>query len=127
MTRRLAMRRIVLPQAARVIVPPLGNEFNNMLKTTSLAAFIGVYELFLDADVHYSATFKPTEIFGAVAVWYLVLTGLWSIVQSRIERKLGRSDREEGVASVRFRDRLFGMRKPAPLDPDAPTLRIDHA
>src|SRR5262245_25716735 len=61
MTYRLAMRRIVLPQAARVIVPPLGNEFNNMLKTTSLLFFIGVYELFGDADVHYSTTFQPVE------------------------------------------------------------------
>ena len=41
----LAMRRIMLPQAARVIVPPLGNEFNNMLKTTSIASVIGVAEL----------------------------------------------------------------------------------
>jgi polar amino acid transport system permease protein len=96
MTHRLAMRRIVLPQAARVIVPPLGNEFNNMLKTTSLLAFIGVYELFLDADVHYSTTFKPVEYFSAVAVWYLVLTTLWSLIQVQIERKLGASEREEG-------------------------------
>jgi polar amino acid transport system permease protein len=57
----LAMRRIVLPQAARVIVPPLGNEFNNMLKTTSLLAFIGVTELFQDAEIHYSQNFKPVE------------------------------------------------------------------
>src|SRR5438270_6739548 len=41
----LAMRRIVLPQAARVIIPPLGNEFNNMLKNTSLLFAIGVYEI----------------------------------------------------------------------------------
>ncbi len=46
----LAMRRIVLPQAARVIVPPLGNEFNNMMKTTSLVFTIGVYEMFADAE-----------------------------------------------------------------------------
>jgi polar amino acid transport system permease protein len=96
MTRQLAMRRIILPQAARVIVPPLGNEFNNMLKTTSLLAFIGVYELFLDADVHYSTTFKPVEYFSAVAVWYLLLTTLWSLIQVQIERKLGASEREEG-------------------------------
>ena len=44
-----AMRRIILPQAARVIVPPLGNEFNNMMKNTSLVFTIGVYELFADA------------------------------------------------------------------------------
>src|ERR671934_302595 len=80
MTYGLAMRRIVLPQAARVIVPPLGNEFNNMLKTTSLLAFIGVYELFEDADIHYSATFLPAEYFMAVAFWYLVLTTVWSLI-----------------------------------------------
>jgi polar amino acid transport system permease protein len=100
MTRQLAMRRIILPQAARVIVPPLGNEFNNMLKTTSLLAFIGVYELFLDADVHYSTTFKPVEYFSAVAVWYLLLTTLWSLIQVQIERKLGASEREEGESWV---------------------------
>ena len=71
MTSGLAMRRIVLPQAARVIVPPLGNEFNNMLKTTSLLAFIGLTELFQDAEIHYSQTFKPVEYFTAVAFWYL--------------------------------------------------------
>ena len=96
----LAMRRIVLPQAARVIVPPLGNEFNNMLKTTSLLAFIGVTELFQDAEIHYSQTFKPVEYFAAVAFWYLVLTSIWSLIQARIERKLTASDRgdELGLA-----------------------------
>jgi polar amino acid transport system permease protein len=93
MPQRLAMRRIVLPQAARVIVPPLGNEFNNMLKTTSLLAFIGVYELFLDADIHYSSTFKPSEYFAAVAFWYLVLTVVWSVIQAWIEGRLAASER----------------------------------
>jgi polar amino acid transport system permease protein len=88
MTRSLAMRRIVLPQAARVIVPPLGNEFNGMIKNTSLLAFIGVYEMFFDAEVHYSTTFKPVEYFLAVAFWYLVLTTIWSLIQVRIERRL---------------------------------------
>ena len=45
-------------------MPPLGNEFNNMLKTTSLLAFIGVRELFQDADIRYSSTFKPVEYFA---------------------------------------------------------------
>ena len=95
MTYGLAMRRVVLPQAARVIVPPLGNEFNGMIKNTSLLAFIGVYELFLDAEQGYSVTFKPTEYFIAVAFWYLVLTTIWGLVQVQIERKLGASDRPE--------------------------------
>src|SRR5439155_20597279 len=77
----LAMRRIVLPQAARVIIPPLGNEFNNMLKTTSLVAFIGVTELFQNAEIGYSESFKPVEYFAAVAFWYLVLTSVWSVIQ----------------------------------------------
>jgi polar amino acid transport system permease protein len=95
MTHGLAMRRIVLPQAARVIVPPLGNEFNNMMKTTSLLAFVGVYELFQDADVHYSTSFKPVEYFLAVAWWYLVLTGIWTVIQLQIERRLATSDRSD--------------------------------
>jgi polar amino acid transport system permease protein len=88
MTHGLAMRRIVLPQAARVIVPPLGNEFNNMMKTSSLLFFIGVYELFGDAEIRYSQTFKPVEYFTAVAFWYLVLTTVWSVIQTQIERRL---------------------------------------
>jgi len=98
MTYGLAMRRIVLPQAARVIVPPLGNEFNAMLKNTSLVFTIGVYEMFADAEIHYSTTFKPVEFFGAVAVWYLVLTGVWSVIQAQIERKLAVSERGEELS-----------------------------
>jgi polar amino acid transport system permease protein len=103
MTHRLAMRRIVLPQAARVIVPPLGNEFNNMLKTTSLLAVIGVRELFQDAEIGYSNTFKPVEYFLAVAFWYLVLTGVWSVIQAQIESRLAASERGDELS---FRERL---------------------
>ena len=97
MTSTLGMRRIVLPQAARVIIPPLGNEFNNMLKTTSLLAFIGVTELFQNAEIQYSQTFKPVEYFAAVAFWYLVLTTIWSLIQARIERKLAASERGDEI------------------------------
>jgi len=99
----LAMRRIVLPQAARVIVPPLGNEFNAMIKNTSLLFVIGVYEMFADADVHYSTSFKPVEIFGAVALWYLLLTTVWTVIQAAIERKLAASERGEELS---FRERM---------------------
>jgi polar amino acid transport system permease protein len=95
MTHGLAMRRIVLPQAARVIVPPLGNEFNAMLKNTSLVYTIGVYEMFSDAEIQNSRFFLPVEYFGAVAVWYLVLTTVWTLIQSVIERKLAASERGE--------------------------------
>ena len=98
MTYLLAMRRIVLPQAARVIVPPLGNEFNAMLKNTSLVFTIGVYEMFADAEIHYSQSFKPVELFGAVAVWYLVLTTVWTIIQAQIERRLAVSERGDELS-----------------------------
>jgi polar amino acid transport system permease protein len=103
MTSGLAMQRIILPQAARLIVPPLGNEFNAMIKTTSLLAFIGVYELFQDADVHYSNTFRPVEYFVAVAWWYLLLTSIWTLIQARIERRLAVSEHEETPS---FRQRV---------------------
>jgi len=99
----LAMRRIILPQAARVIVPPLGNEFNNMIKTTSLVAFIGVTELFQNAEIGLSQTFKPVEYFLSVAFWYLVLTAVWSVIQAWIERKLAVSERGEELS---WRERI---------------------
>jgi polar amino acid transport system permease protein len=114
----LAMRRIVLPQAARVIIPPLGNEFNNMLKTTSLLAFIGVTEMFQDADIHYSTTFKPVEYFAAVAFWYLVLTTVWSFIQAAIERRLAAGERGDELS---FRERV--LHAVAPVTPWAKGAR----
>ena len=102
MTRRLAMRRIVLPQAARVIVPPLGNEFNNMMKNTSLVYTIGVFEMFAFAEQNYSQTFIA-DYFLAIAVWYLVLTTVWTLIQAVIERRLTVSERGEELS---FRERL---------------------
>src|SRR5437588_5412490 len=108
MTRRLAMRRIVLPQAARVIVPPLGNEFNSMLKSTALVATIGANEIFNDATIHYAASFKA-EFFAGVAVWYIALTTLWTLIQTQIERRLARSEREEMAGEGSWFTRTFGF------------------
>jgi len=109
---RLAMRRIVLPQATRFIIPPLGNEFNNMMKTSSLVFFIGVTELFGDAEIRYSTTFKPVEYFLAVAFWYLVLTTVWTLIQAQIERKLAVSERGDELT---FRERVAAAWLPAAL------------
>ncbi len=84
----LAMRRIVLPQAARVIVPPLGNEFNNMLKTTSIASVIGLEELTGTAEIFGSPTFTIFELLIVATFYYLLLTTLWGFVQSWIENRL---------------------------------------
>jgi polar amino acid transport system permease protein len=84
----LAMRRIILPQAARVIIPPLGNEFNNMLKTTSLASVIGVLELTGTAQVYGSQAFIQFELLIVATFWYLLLTTIWGYVQQWVENRL---------------------------------------
>ena len=84
----LAMRRIILPQAARVIVPPLGNEFNNMLKTTSIASVIGFLELTHTAEILGSPTFSIFELLVLATLYYLLLTTLWGYVQNWIENRL---------------------------------------
>jgi polar amino acid transport system permease protein len=102
MTYGLAMRRIILPQAARVIVPPLGNEFNNMMKTTSLLFTIGVFEMFAFSEQNYSRYFIA-DYFLAIAVWYLMLTTIWTFIQAYIERRLAVSERGDELS---FRERL---------------------
>jgi len=89
MTFAMAMRRIVLPQAAKVIVPPLGNEFNNMMKTTSLMEYISAGELFFAFNQINTRLFQPFELFIAASMYYLVLTTIWSVIQVRIEASLG--------------------------------------
>jgi len=84
----LAMRRIILPQAARVIIPPLGNEFNNMLKTTSLASVIALFELTYTAQVYGSQSFSYFELLVVATFYYLLFTTLWGFIQSWIERRM---------------------------------------
>lgn len=104
------MRLVILPQAARVVVPPLGNEFITMLKSTSLLSVIGVTELFETSSEINSADFKTFEIFFVAAIWYLLLTSIWSLIQNRIEARLARSDRAPAMIPQKStRERLTGM------------------
>jgi polar amino acid transport system permease protein len=117
MTYGMAMRRIVLPQAARVIVPPLGNEFNNMLKTTSLLVLISVQELFVTFEIKNGngpSSFHPFELFLACAVWFLLLTTIWGVIQGWIERRLARGVPGAPVAGPGLRERLLGVRTTKP-------------
>ncbi len=111
------MRRIVLPQAARVIIPPLGNEFNNMLKTTSLLTVISVFELYNTTSVAAGRTYTQFELFAATAIWYLAMTTIWGFVQARIERKFakGTAGSQGGGAGPRregFASRFMSLRAP---------------
>jgi polar amino acid transport system permease protein len=111
MTYGLAMRRIVLPQAARVIIPPLGNEFNSMLKTTSLLFVLGVLELyavFANKNGSGSTSFHPFELFLAASAWYLLLTTIWGLVQVRLERRFARGSGQPEVRGRPVLSRILG-------------------
>ncbi len=107
----LAMRRIVLPQAARVVVPPLGNEFNNMLKTTSLASIIGVLELTGTAKVYGSQNFTIFELLIVATFYYLFLTTVWGYIQNWIENRLdpNRIIRDELIEKKGWTQRVVGF------------------
>ena len=87
MPRRRILRRIIVPQAVRIVIPPMGNEFITLLKLTSLASVISVTELLTAAQDYYSTTFSYTEAFAAAALYYLVIVSVLMLVQSRIERR----------------------------------------
>jgi polar amino acid transport system permease protein len=90
LSRAQTLRRIVLPQAMRVIVPPTGNETISMLKTTSLVVVIAYFELTVAVQTIYSRTFQTIPLLIVAALWYLALTSVLSVGQMFIERRFGR-------------------------------------
>jgi polar amino acid transport system permease protein len=90
MGRGLLLRRIVLPQAMRVIIPPTGNEFINMLKTSSLAFAITYPELTLSVRDIYTNNLRIFELLFVAASWYLLMTTIFSIGQYYLERRYAR-------------------------------------
>ncbi|MDH6145717.1 MULTISPECIES: amino acid ABC transporter permease [Kitasatospora] len=90
MSRGQTMRRIVLPQAMRVIIPPTGNETISMLKTTSLVTVISLEELFRAGQNIYSHNFKNIPLLVVVSIWYLFLTSILTIGQYYVERYYAR-------------------------------------
>jgi polar amino acid transport system permease protein len=103
MTRLQTMRRIVLPQAMRVIIPPTGNETISMLKTTSLVSVIAYPELLYSAQLIYAVNYLQIPLLLTVCIWYLFVTSVLSIGQYYIERHFGR-----GVSSRAQPETLLG-------------------
>ncbi len=101
MPRGTIFRRIILPQAMRVIVPPIGNETISMLKTTSLVSAIPfTLELTFIARQRGQATFAPVPLLIAAAIWYLVITSLLMWIQSFIEKYYGKGfERRENASA----------------------------
>ncbi len=109
MTAGKVMRRIVLPQAMRVIVPPTGNQFISMLKTTSLVSVIAGADLLTVSQRIYLSNFEVVALLIVASLWYLVLTTVASVGQHFIERRFNR-----GYSSLPLRRRVggnvFGLR-----------------
>ncbi|MHA6532398.1 amino acid ABC transporter permease [Paenibacillus sp. BAC0078] len=90
MTRRQALRRIILPQAARVSVPPLSNSFISLVKDTSLAATITYVEIFKTAQQITATTYEPMLLYTEAALFYLLFCSVLSVLQSYLEKRLDR-------------------------------------
>lgn len=100
MTEAKAMWRIVLPQAMRVIIPPTGNQAINLLKATSLVAFISGGDLLSNVTDIYSVNFAVIPLLVVASIWYLALVTVATIGQTYLERAFGR-----GYGGARTRKR----------------------
>ena len=85
------LRRIILPQAVRIVTPPVGSRFISLMKDTSLASVVTVVELTRVAERVGSATFRYMEMFIIVAILYWIVNTLLSIGQEGLERRMGRA------------------------------------
>jgi polar amino acid transport system permease protein len=110
MTRGQTMQRIVLPQAMRVIIPPLGNETITMLKNTSLVAVIAANELLTRVQAIYANNFAVVELLLVASFWYLVLTSVATYAQSKLERRFARGS--GGSARERTGQRILRNLRP---------------
>ena len=87
MSRRQILRKVIVPQAVRIVIPPTGNEFITLLKLTSLAFVISLHELLTAAQELAAATFQYPEPLVAALVYYLVIVSILMLIQSRLERR----------------------------------------
>jgi polar amino acid transport system permease protein len=95
MSRSQTLRRIILPQAMRVIIPPTGNETISMLKTSSLASVITVTELLYAVQLIYSVNFKTIPLLIVASIWYLIVTSVLTAGQYYVERYFARGSARE--------------------------------
>ena len=96
MTGGQAMRRIVLPQALRIVIPPIGNDTISMLKFTSLVSVLALPDLLYSAQEIYARTYQTIPMLLVATLWYLVLTTILTVIEHLIEKRLRRGHRDTG-------------------------------
>lgn len=87
MTRAKAFRRVIAPQAAKSIIPPLGNDMINLLKATSLVSVVGVGDLMTRAQGIYASNYQVIPLLIVASIWYLGLTIVFTFIQGMLERR----------------------------------------
>jgi polar amino acid transport system permease protein len=103
MSTLLTLRRIVLPQAMRFIVPPTANETIGMLKTTAIVSVIGLSDLLYAAESIYTRTYQIIALLIVSSIWYLAVVSVMTVVQSRIESRFARGFAEQRTPRSRRR------------------------
>jgi len=106
------MRYVVMPQAVRIILPPLGNQMIGMLKLSALVSVVAVEDLLLVANQIASANFRYFEALAAAGIYYLALTTIFMVLQALIERRLDPKSRRQRSA-VPLLARLLGLARSA--------------
>jgi polar amino acid transport system permease protein len=106
MTRGQTLRRIVLPQALRIIIPPIGNDTISMLKFTSLVSVLALPDLLYSAQMVYARTYQTVPLLLVATIWYLVLTTILTVVEHAVEHRL-KSEHNAKKSGRLFSFRLF--------------------
>jgi polar amino acid transport system permease protein len=101
MTRARALRRIIIPQAMKSIVPPTGNQLISMIKATSLVSVIAMADLLYSVQSIYNRTFEVIPLLMVAVLWYLLITSILNVGQGAIERYYSRGDRGAQTAARR--------------------------
>jgi len=101
MSRLLTFRRIVLPQALRIIVPPTGNQVIGMLKYSSLVSIVALPDLLYSAQLIYAQNFKTIPLLIVVSLWYLAATTVLSLGQAQLEKRYGKGVQVAGRSPSR--------------------------
>ncbi|MDO6408118.1 MULTISPECIES: amino acid ABC transporter permease [Pantoea] len=101
MSRTRALRRIIIPQAMRSIIPPTGNQLISMIKATSLVSVIAMGDLLYSVQAVYNRTFEIIPMLMVAVIWYLIITSILNVGQSAIERYYARGTKRTVVAPKR--------------------------
>ncbi|NTE87934.1 amino acid ABC transporter permease [Agrobacterium rubi] len=107
MTRARALRRIIIPQAMRSIVPPTGNQLISMIKATSLVSVIAMADLLYSVQSIYNRTFEIIPMLLVAVIWYLLITSVLNVGQAYIERYYSRGDRRSDPTAKPAAPRLI--------------------